>query len=191
MRNDPWLERWLPLIHQHAGKRQILEIGCGWGWDTQVLTDAGLNVFAIDLRDVSQAQTLAPKATYQKVDVQDFLRTSLTGYPVIIASLSLHYLPWEQTHNVIESIYQTLEPGGIFLFRVNSTEDVNHGAVGHPEIDRHFYQVGEHTKRFFDADDLKRLFGDKHKWKPLNQEKLAIDRFKRLKTVWELVFERE
>lgn len=45
MNNDSWLARWLPLIKEKAVGEPILEIGCGWGWDTTGHAEIELNYF--------------------------------------------------------------------------------------------------------------------------------------------------
>lgn len=188
MNNDPWLTRWLPLISERANTQPVLEVGCGWGWDTAVLSQAGLPVLAIDQADLAQAQTAAPQATFQQIDLRDYFPLPADSHSVIIASLSLHYFPWRETERLIADIYNALKPAGILLFRVNSTEDIHYGAAGYPPLEPHFYQVEARTKRFFDAADLARLFGSK--WDILSQEKMTIERFHKPKTVWELVLEK-
>lgn len=46
---------------------------------------------------------------------------------------------------------------GILLVQLNSTKDVNHGAVGHEEIEPGFYLVNGERKRFFDQDSIDTL----------------------------------
>ena len=189
MNNDPWLERWLPLITQKCANKELLEIGCGRGWDTIVLAEAGLKVQAIDLHDGDQLQNQLLNVRFQQVDVQDFFPQPENRYPVILASLSLHYFPWDITRRLIEDVHHALDQDGLLLFRVNSTEDKLYGAEGYPEISHHFYQVGEQSKRFFDDADLAQLFVT-HKWSIMSQENMTIDRFDRLKNVWELILKK-
>ena len=188
MNNDTWLERWLPLISDKAKSGEILEIGCGWGWDTAILSEAGLSVFAIDKAELTQAKEAAPKARFQQIDVRDFFPVSAASFSVIVASLSLHYFSWHETERLIVDIHQALNTRGLLLFRANSTEDVNHGATGYPRIEHHFYQVDMRTKRFFDKADLVKLFDNR--WQVVSQEKMEIDRFDQPKVAWELILEK-
>ncbi|MEM8863792.1 MAG: class I SAM-dependent methyltransferase, partial [Chloroflexota bacterium] len=122
----------------------------------------------------------------EQCDMREFFPTSPNIYPVILASLTLHYFDWEETVRLVEDIHHALEPDGLFLMRVNSTEDVLYGATGYPEISHHFYQVEERTKRFFDAENLDQLISE-DKWTILSQEKVTIGRYDRPKIAWELV----
>lgn len=189
MATDLWLDRWLPVIKKQAGERELLEIGCGWGLDTVILTNAGLKVFAIDKGDLSKAQLSVPGARFQQIDLRDFFPTPTKSiYPVILASLSLHYFEWDETVKLIGNIWDALEAEGLLLFRVNSTKDVNYGAIGYPEIGHHFYTVNDRTKRFFDEDDLTNLFDNN--WECVSQSAMKINRFGRPKAVWELALKK-
>jgi hypothetical protein len=75
------------------------------------------------------------------------------------------------------------------LCRLNSTGDVNHGAVGYPEISPHYYQVKERRKRFFDRPAVDALFGPE--WRRLSVKEHTIQRFQKPKVVWEVVLEKK
>jgi len=187
--NDKWLDRWLPLIKEKCAGESVLEIGCGWGWDTRVLTDAGLSVIGIDMSDeyLDQAKALVPDATFHLQDMQQGLPNA-KKYSVIIASLSMHYMPWEDTIKMISRVKDSLDPNGLFLCRVNSVNDINYGSVGNPEVDKHYYLVDGKPKRFFDENDMKKLF--EGSWNILSLEEHTIDRFEKPKVVWEVISER-
>ena len=120
MQNDPWLDRWLPLISEKADGQEILEVGCGWGWDTAILSDAGLSVLAIDKADLSKAKKAAPTAKFQQIDLRDFFPVPAESYGVIIASLSLHYFSWAETKRLspcVLNVSPVLSPSLIvFIF---------------------------------------------------------------------------
>lgn len=174
---------------ERCGDQELLEIGCGFGRDTAVLTQAGLRVHGFDLRDIASAQAAAPAARLEQRDMRQFFPTDPNRYPAIIASLTLHYFEWAETVRLVSDIQLALEPDGLLFVRLNSTEDVLYGATGYPEISHHFYQVEERTKRFFDAQDLRRLFGD-GVWQVLSQEKMTIGRYDRPKIAWEVVLKK-
>ena len=188
--DERWLERWLPLIKERVGDRPLLELGCGWGWDSAVLCAAGFTLIGLDQskRNLEMARKAAPSATFIEQDLRDPLPDRYAPYGVIIASLCLHYFPWDETERLIEKIADHLGPNGLLICRVNSVKDVNHGAVGHPEIAHHFYQVDQRTKRFFDESDLRRLFNAD--WNILSIEEYETNRFEKPKWVWETVLEK-
>jgi SAM-dependent methyltransferase len=187
MQPDPWLEQWLPLIHTHAAKSPILEIGCGSGADTAALVASGLKVFAFDssATSIEKARKKVPAATLLVRDVREAFPNELEGTGVILASLSLHYFAWIETVALFNRIHQTLRSGGLFVCRLNSTEDVNFGASGHAEIEPHYYLVDGQPKRFFDQASLVKLFCSG--WKMLSMQHMFTGKYGKQKALWEVV----
>jgi SAM-dependent methyltransferase len=187
MQPDPWLERWLPRIRQHAANAPVLEIGCGSGADTAGLVAAGLRVVAFDLSAaaVDQARALVPTATFLVRDVRDGFPPDVQGTGVIIASLSLHYFPWSETVALFSRIRHTLGPGGLFVCRLNSTQDINFGAAGHPEIEPNFYLVDGQPKRFFDQASVDALLS--LGWDTVSVQHKVTGKYLKQKCLWELV----
>lgn len=190
MNSDRWLDRWLPLIHERAGSAPILELGCGRGEDTAVLAGAGCQVVSIDLSShaIAEAKARVPEAEYYCQDIRDQwpLPASETG--VVVASLSLHYFAWDETSALVERIGNALRQGGVLLCRLNSTNDHNHGASGHPRIAENFYSVNGKPKRFFSSENITTLFGKG--WHALSVSEMVIHRYREPKSVWEVVVER-
>jgi hypothetical protein len=73
--------------------------------------------------------------------------------------------------------------GGRLAVRVNSTNDVNHGAVGHPEIGHLLYDVDGRHKRFFDRESLDRLLEG---WQVSSANEMTMGRWELPKVVWEV-----
>ena len=186
--SDAWLERWLPLIGERAGSLSILEVGCGGGHDTEVLTGAGHRVVAIDLSPdaIARARARAPHAVFHCQDSRAPFPVDAAG--VVVASLSLHYFLWPETEALVGRIRSLLRPAGLLLCRLNSTNDHNFGASGHPRIDENFYLVDGAPKRFFDRATVDRLFSSG--WRVLSAEERIIDRYERPKSAWEVVVEK-
>ena len=187
MFSDPWLDPWLPLLKERAGAGRVLEIGCGHGEDTAVLAAAGLKVHAFDLSRaaVAVAKLRVPSAVIECRDIRDDFPEAVRGTGVIVASLSLHYFPWADTVAIVERIRNTLRPGGVLLCRLNSTEDHNFGASGHPVIEPNYFLVDGDPKRFFDAPALDALFGGA--WTCLSRKHVLTTKYPKPKAVWELV----
>ena len=112
---DAWLGRWLPLIKQRAGKRPVLEIGCGFGDDTAALAAAGLSVIGFDLSRsaVAIARLRVASARLECRDIRDPLPECAVRLGVIVASLSLHYFPWDETVRIVDRVRAALAEGGI------------------------------------------------------------------------------
>lgn len=60
---------------------------------------------------------------------------------MVVASLSLHYLPWDETCAAFRAATDLLRDGGVMLFRVNATDDVEHGAGLGVELERGFFRM--------------------------------------------------
>ncbi len=186
--SDPWLDRWLSLIGERTAGLPILELGCGGGRDSEVLAAAGHRVVGVDLSSIAiaKARERVPAADFHCQDVRAAFPVERAG--VILASLSLHYFPWEETAALVERIRQTLVSNGLLLCRLNSTNDHHHGASGHPAIDANYYLVEGEPKRFFDRAAVDRLFAAG--WRVLFQEEGVIARYDHPKSVWETILER-
>lgn len=190
MQRDPWLSKWLPVIAERAKSGSVLEIGCGIGDDTETLVSAGLSVIAFDVSEeaVAEARVRVPAAAI-------FCQSVLDPFPLsgnigaIVASLSLHYFPWAQTKALVVRMHETLRPRGILVSRLNSTEDHNYGASGHPEIEKDYYLVDGKPKRFFDREAVDALFGAG--WTQLSVEHAYTTKYKNPKALWEVIVERD
>lgn len=189
MGTDPWLERWIPRLRRAAGAEPVLEIGCGPGADTQTLLQHGLPVVAFDLSPeaVAKARLAAPAATLSVQSLLDPWPLEGAGVGVVLASLSLHYFRWAQTVEVVARLHRTLRPGGLLLARFNATDDIHHGATGHPLIEPGYFDVQGQPKRFFSEADLRALFGTG--WRITSLEHHVIHRYAQPKAVWELLAE--
>jgi SAM-dependent methyltransferase len=188
---DPWLEPWLPFVRERADPAPILELGCGDGRDTAVLVGAGLEVVAIDLSpaEIAKARVSAPGATFRVGDIRDPFPLAPGTVGVVVASLCLHYFPWNETLALVERIRATLRSGGTLLCRLNSTNDLNHGADGNPRIEDNYYLVQGRPKRFFDRSDIDALFANG--WGMLSIKESVIGRYAQPKVAWEVVLERD
>ena len=191
MNADPWLERWLQLLRERAGIAPVLELGCGKGDDTAILVEAGFRVVAVDRSPsaIERARVAVPRADFHSVDFRASFPPIGPGVEVIIASLSLHYFAWDETLALVERIRTTLRPRGALLCRLNSTNDHNYGASGHPRIEGNYYLVDGEPKRFFDRTSIEALFATG--WRMLSLEEHLIQRYAEPKVVWEAVLERD
>lgn len=188
---DPWLSRWLPLVSNRSAGLKVLELGCGWGWDSATLCSAGLGVIGVDISqdNIAMAKLEAPQASFHCQDIRTWFPSFYGPHGAIVASLSLHYFSWSETRALIAGMHEALTIHGVCLVRLNSVSDVHHGAAGHPEISRHYYSVNGKPKRFFDRDDIEALFDTG--WKQLALAEMEISRFKRPKVVWEMILEKD
>lgn len=189
MANDPWLERWLPLIEEKAAGLPILELGCGTGRDTRTLAAAGHRVVGVDASAAAldEAVTRAPSCEVHCQDIRAPFPIATAN--VVLASLVLHYFRWPDTVALVGRIHDVLSPGGLLLCRLNSTEDHHFGASGHPEIEPGYYLVDGQAKRFFDRADVDRLFAVGWNVLCLRHE-LVVGRYGPPKALWEVGLEK-
>jgi len=185
-----WLDPWLPLIAVHTLDAPVLELGCGEGRDTAALLAAGHAVIALDRdpRALAEARTRSPGASYFQQDLLAPLPLAPESVGVVLASLCLHYFAWPETMQLVRRIRDVLRPEGLLITRVNSINDHNHGASGHPMLAENLYIVDGKTKRFFDRDSLDAVFS--HGWHPISIREQTIHRYALPKAVWELVLEK-
>ena len=150
---------------------------------------AGHRVVALDLSSekVSAARSRIPSAEFHCQDVRAPFPASASQARVVVASLSLHYFSWEETAALLGRIHALLSPSGLLLCRLNSTKDLHHGAVGHPEIEKDFYMVDGLSKRFFDRTAVEDLFVEG--WHTLSLREQTIHRYAHPKVVWEIIAE--
>ena len=190
MLHDPWLDRWLPEVVAAAGADPVFEIGCGNGADTATLAGAGLRVIAIDLSDdaVRTTRRKVPSAQVERQDVRAPFPAGAAGLGAVVASLSLHYFPWDETQRLVARIHAVLRPGGLLLCRLNSTEDLHFGARGHPPIEPGLFLIDGAPKRFFDEAAVRALFAEG--WTPLSLQHVTTRKYVRAKALWEVVLRR-
>lgn len=189
MRSDPWLERWLPLIRERCSGELALDIGCGYGDDVRTLVRAGFPVLGWDRMPiaVSIARRRVPLATIEQCDFRERISSALPSLGLVVASLSMHYYPWDETLRLVAAIRKALRPGGLLLCRLNSTSDRNFGAGNGEEVEPNFYVVGGHAKRFFDEKSVETLFSTG--WATVSRQHLRTRKYLRQKALWEIILE--
>ena len=186
---DPWIDTWMdrPEI---TGGETVLDIGCGRGRDSQYMTGLGYNVISIDLarEALRECRRLAPKAAQLQVDLRSGLPFRDGAFRVIVANLTLHYFSWQLTESIVEEVKRCLKAEGTLLARLNSTGDVNHGAVGHEEIEPGLFLISGEQKRFFNRASIQMLFSTG--WNIHRIQEMAVDIYPETKVLWEIVLER-
>jgi SAM-dependent methyltransferase len=180
---DHWLDRWLSLIEQHARGEPILELGCGEGRDSAVLIAAGYRLIGVDLgwRAIAEAKRRVPAGEFHCQDIRCDYPVGTRHIRVVVASLSLHYFSWTETKQEVQRIQQLLPADGLLICRLNSTNDVNYGAVGYPPIEPNYFSGDGQPKRFFDFVALNELFRDG--WRIVEVGEHVIRRYERPKHV--------
>lgn len=159
---DGWLEGFEDIID--ACELPILDLGCGNGNDTMYLINKKKCVVACDQSEIAIEGI---KRRFPDVE-QAICMNMLDGFEmrdnyfgIVIADLSLHYFKKADTDKILREIKRILVPGGHLLVRVNSINDVKHGAGKGEEIEHHLYKTDNGMlKRFFDKLDVESIFAD-------------------------------
>jgi ubiquinone/menaquinone biosynthesis C-methylase UbiE len=182
---DAWLARWRHVLDASRGS-PVLDLGCGVGHDARFLTERGFPVVATDFSEKALEITRrrAPAAKTQNVDLTRGLPFPDASFGVIVASLSLHYFPWQQTTEILAEVRRCLQPGGYLLARFNSTRDPHYRAAEKQHVENNFYLVGGMPKCLFDNQDLEALF--KKGWELLAAEERITRRYGGNKLAWEV-----
>ncbi|WP_166179127.1 class I SAM-dependent methyltransferase [Rubrobacter tropicus] len=183
---DAWLERWRGLLEADR-EAPILDLGCGAGYDARTLTRWGFRVVAADFSEKALERTsrLAPKAETKNVDLTRGLPFADSSFGAIVASLSLHYFPWQKTEEILEDARRCLTPDRHLLARLNSTSDAHYTAAQKEEIEPNFYLVDGHPKRLFDRQSVDALFA--RGWHPVGIAERTTNPYGGEKTLWEIV----
>jgi ubiquinone/menaquinone biosynthesis C-methylase UbiE len=183
---DAWLERWRHVLDASRGS-PVLDLGCGDGHDARFLTERGFPVIATDFSEKALEITrhTAPAAKTQNVDLTRGLPFPDASFGVIVASLSLHYFPWQQTTEILAEVRRCLQSGGHLLARFNSTRDPRYHPAEKQPIENNFYLVGGMPRRLFDNHDVEALF--KEDWNILAAEERPTLRYGGKKLAWEVV----
>ena len=155
-----WLKEFTSIIKEcHT---PILDLGCGSGNNTLFLTNNNKKVIACDLSEnaIKNIKKNFPEIMDAKcLNMLEGLPFPDNSFEVIIADLSLHYFTREDTMKVLKDLDRILKKDGHIMIRVNSINDINHGAGQGKEIEHHLYETEDgRLKRFFDEEDIKEFF---------------------------------
>lgn len=172
-----WVEPYFDILElKHV--KHVLEIGCGGGELLQVLSDAGYSVTGTDfaLGAIEIAKNTVPRARLVVWDSRDPFPFGDGEFDLVVSSLSLHYFADDTLTRIIAEISKLLVRGGLFLFRLNSTNDPK---ARQPQTIERYY---------FSLEDCRRILSG---WRELALAELTIDYDGREKTVCEGLYERK
>jgi SAM-dependent methyltransferase len=186
---DPAIASWLES-HEHllrsSGKLPIMDLGCGCGEDTAYLRQRGFDTVSCDYSEeaLRRLSGLVCGANTACFDMVDGLPFPSSAFKVVVANLSLHYFCWHDTERIVADIRRVLADDGCLLCRVNSDADTENGAGQGTRIEENYYSVGGKLKRFFDEEQLGRLFRG---WELLMCDERRMIRSGKMKAFWEVV----
>jgi tRNA (cmo5U34)-methyltransferase len=147
---------------QKGGKINILEVGCGSGFTSEIIlkADRRINLTAVDSEPemIRQAKERlgkyikAKRAIIVKADASDFAGNCLPGsFDAFASALTIHNLNFKSRKELIGQIYNLLRPNGLFA-------NMDRYAHDDPKIFKKWveWQIGMYRKVFSELgkDDL-------------------------------------
>lgn len=153
-----WLNDYVDIISNC--KTEVLDLGCGEGSDSYYLSQKGLNVVACDFSKVAleKLKNNVKNSKTLLLDISKPLPFKNNSFDLVLADLSLHYFNEQTTKEIMKEIKRVLTPNGYLLARVNSINDINHGAGQGEKIENNFYYVKGYKKRFFNLEEVDKYF---------------------------------
>ena len=108
-----------PLFPRLQGKK-VLDLGCGYGWHCKFAEEQGaVQVLGIDIsqRMLNEAQkrNTGENIRYRLCNIENYEYPENT-WDCVVSNLALHYIT--DLEGIYQKVYQTLKPGGIFLFNI-------------------------------------------------------------------------
>lgn len=181
---DLWLDKYKDII-ETSKEVPILDLGCGGGNNSLYLSERGYEVISCDISEaaIKIVKEFVPEAEAMVLNMLEGLPFGEAIAKVIVADLSLHYFCWKDTLSIVNDIKRVLAPGGYLLCRLNSTKDVNHGAGQGDLIEAGYYDIEGKRKRFFDSEQIGRLFDE---WQIKYSNECRMDRYGLPKILWEV-----
>ncbi|MFC7786912.1 MULTISPECIES: class I SAM-dependent methyltransferase [unclassified Rossellomorea] len=100
--------------------KSVLDLGCGFGWHCRYAREQqAKSVIGVDISEnmLQQAREMTndPFISYIKMPIED-IDFSDSQFDVVISSLAFHYI--ESFAAICKKIYDSLQPGGSFIFSV-------------------------------------------------------------------------
>ncbi|MFA5332933.1 MAG: methyltransferase domain-containing protein [Candidatus Nanoarchaeia archaeon] len=105
----------------------ILDVGCGVGLLSKILSEKGFQVKGIDFSGemIKYAKINAPLARFKKIDF--FAYSSKEKYDGIVLSSFIHLFPKEEMSNILKKITSLLLPEGVVFIATTYHETPSQG----------------------------------------------------------------
>ncbi len=178
---DNWLDNYNEIIK--LNNLPIVDLGCGIGNNVLYLKMLNKEVIACDYSNeaLKIIKKHFPNIQTKKFNMLDGLPFINSFTNIIIADLSLHYFHENSTRKIIKEINRVLKKGGYLIFRVNSINDINYGALQGVKLEKNFFNINGEFKRFFNINDLKYFFTN---WEIIDLVEEKMTRYEKPKILW-------
>lgn len=171
LEDDIWIEEYKEYF-QNMGK--CLDLGCGVGQYSKVLSRYGYDVTSADISDIALNKVKEFSDNIVKVDMQEHLPFEDKRFDLVFANLSIHYFSDEDTKKLMLEIKRILKENGLFIGSVNGVQGIEAIKDSVIEIEPHFYLNKQKYIWLFDIKDLKTYLKD---FEILNIEERETIRF--------------
>ncbi len=141
---------------------KIVDLGCGDGVHACFMLEQGYDVEGCDISEAALevVRQRNPNLPLKHMDMNQGLPFPPNSVGIFFASLSVHYFSMADTITLFGNIYNALEPGGYFIFKVNSHKELTHTSKckGAKPIEPDYYlsENGE-KRRYFTVDSMAKL----------------------------------
>ena len=127
-RSELWLA---PLVSMMMtrGCHTVLDLGCGTGHDVLALARQGFLAKGIDYAAVAieearrQARAANAAVAFRQGDIAQALPYDDGAFDAVVSNMVLHSFEDAPLRRIVAEVARCLQPGGLFLFHANSTED--------------------------------------------------------------------
>jgi 2-polyprenyl-3-methyl-5-hydroxy-6-metoxy-1,4-benzoquinol methylase len=118
------------LINSHVKENKsikILDLGCGRGWLSNLLTEFGFVTGAEPVKGVVKyAKKMYPKVEFVVGSTKELIKNGTKNFNLIVCSEVLEHIPDDKKNEFIGEIHQLLATGGYAIFstpRAEAQED--------------------------------------------------------------------
>ena len=154
-----------PLFPPLVGKT-VLDLGCGYGWHCSFAAEQGAEkVLGLDLSrkmiEEAKRRNAEKRIEYRVCGIEEYEYPE-NKWDCVVSNLALHYI--EDIDKIFQKVYQTLKPGGNFLFNMEHPvftagvgQDWVYTAEGKPQywpIDNYFIP-GKRSTHFLGCEVVK------------------------------------
>lgn len=181
---DLWLGKYAGIL-KDSKDIPIIDLGCGYGNDTLFLHERDYKVISCDLsmEALKRLDHFIDRPVIRHFDMLAGLPFENGSAKIVIADLSIHYFLWKDTERLVEEISRVLTNGGHLLCRVNSAKNMQCDAGDGFKIEENYYDIGGRKKRYFDRNQIERLF---RAWNICHIDEYPLERFGSTKVLWEI-----
>ena len=121
--------QWERLLRAFAGKRKVLDVGCGTGRDLSLLLREGKDAYGVDgvremleqAEDALQSEGLDCTGRLFQAELPDLGIFADSEFDGVLCSAVLQHLPDERIFDAVYSLRRVLKPNGVLLVSVPLT----------------------------------------------------------------------